>query len=89
LLDCESLVCPTVPEDEIDGGVSYSFQVISRSTNNYEAFSNVYDVPTPRNMISIFIATSAVCFMIILCIVAVTLYLKRNLFSSYGRGDKI
>jgi hypothetical protein len=69
--------------------VIYSFQVSSLSTNNYEAYSNVYEISTPHHRIVLAITVGAVGLMVLLCIAAVTLYLKRHMFSNYDREDKI
>lgn len=73
----------TVPDNALDDGTNYSFQVSSFSTNGYETYSNIYEISTPHHRVVLAITIGTSCLMVLLCVAAVTLYFKRSLFASY------
>ncbi|KAG5676191.1 hypothetical protein PVAND_006040 [Polypedilum vanderplanki] len=80
----------TVPEDNLDDGVLYSFQVSSVSTYNYEAQSAAYEIVTPQYRIVQAITIGAVGLLILLAIAAIVFYMKRHLFAAnYANDDKV
>ncbi|KAL7045228.1 hypothetical protein ACKWTF_002178 [Chironomus riparius] len=80
----------TVPEDKLDDGVSYSFQVSSVSTYSYEAASDLYKIATPQYRIVQAITIGAVGLLILLALAGILFYMKRHLFTSnYSNDDKV
>lgn len=77
-----------MPEEALDDGVLYSFQVSSVSTNNYEAYSAEFEIFTPHYRIVQVVTIGAVCLLILLALAGIVFYLKRHLFTSY-REDKV
>jgi hypothetical protein len=78
-----------VPENQLDEGVLYSFQVSSVSVNNYEAYSNEIEVVTPQYRIVQIITISAVSLLVLLALAGVLFYIKRHLFTSYRNEEKL
>jgi hypothetical protein len=78
-----------VPDDDLQDGMVYSFQVSSVSTNNYEASSAEYEIETPPYRIVQAVIIGAVVLLILLACAGILFYLKRHLFTSYQSDDKV
>lgn len=78
-----------VPEDALDDGVLYSFQVSSVSTNNYEAYSNEFEILTPHYRVVQAVTITAVGLLVLLALAGVLFYMKRHLFTSHRSEEKI
>lgn len=78
-----------VPEDALDDGVLYSFQVSSVSTNNYEAYSSEFEILTPQYKVVQAITIGAVVLLILLALAGVLFYMKRHLFTTYHNEEKV
>lgn len=87
--DYAKFVFVTVPEDALDDGVLYSFQVSSVSLNNYEAYSKEYEILTPHYRVVQAITVGAVLLLILLALAVVLFYMKRHLFTPYHHDDKV
>lgn len=79
----------TVPGDDLDDGVLYTFQVSSISTYNYEAGSDIYEIVTPQYRIVQAITIATVGLLVLLALAAILFYMKRHLFSTYRSDDKV
>lgn len=77
-----------VPEDVLDEGMLYSFQVASVSSNNYEVQSPEFEIVTPRYRVVQAITIGAVGLLILLALAGILFYTKRHLFTSTYQEDK-
>lgn len=66
----------------------YSFQVSSVSLNNYEAYSNEFEIVTPHYKAVEAVILGAVGLLILLALAVVLFYVKRHLFTTYNQEGK-
>lgn len=74
----------SVPEEALEDGVLYSFQVSSVSTNNYEAYSSEFEILTPHYRVVQAITVTAVILLISLALAGILFYVKRQIFSNHS-----
>lgn len=59
------------------------------STNNYEAYSNEFEILTPHYRIVQAVTIAAVGLLVLLALAGVLFYMKRHLFSSQNSEEKV